>query len=60
MATETATKNVDTKLENRVSDFMSHQRKIHETHYVMTKKKEDIVRVSSLLEDLSKPKKKLS
>ncbi|KAK9872831.1 hypothetical protein WA026_019616 [Henosepilachna vigintioctopunctata] len=53
LATETANENVDQRLESRVSDFMSHQRKIHEDYYVMTKKADDITKVSTLLKNFS-------
>lgn len=56
LATETASHNVDSKLENRLSDFMSHNRKIHDVHYVLTKKKDDIMKVSTLLENFSSSK----
>ncbi|KAK9893039.1 hypothetical protein WA026_023339 [Henosepilachna vigintioctopunctata] len=53
LATETAHENVDPRLESRVSDFMSHHRKIHEDYYVMSKKTDDITKVSTLLENFS-------
>ncbi|XP_044766218.1 uncharacterized protein LOC123322340 [Coccinella septempunctata] len=56
LATETASHNIDSKLENRLSDFMSHNRKIHDVHYVLTKKKDDIMKVSTLLENFSSTK----
>ncbi|XP_044752192.1 uncharacterized protein LOC123312064 [Coccinella septempunctata] len=56
LATETASHNIDSKLENRLSDFMAHNRKIHDVHYVLTKKKDDIMKVSTLLENFSSTK----
>lgn len=53
LATETAVSNIDQRLEGRVSDFMSHQRQIHEDYYVMTQKTDDITKVSKLLETFS-------
>lgn len=53
LATETAVSNTDQRLEGRVSDFMSHQRQIHEDYYVMTQKTDDIMKVSKLLETFS-------
>lgn len=44
-ATEIATADVDNRIEGRVSDFMSHKRKIHDDYYVMTQKRDDITKV---------------
>ncbi|KAL3276320.1 hypothetical protein HHI36_024343 [Cryptolaemus montrouzieri] len=57
LATETATSSVDERLEGRVSDFMSHKRQIHQDYYVMTQKKDDITKVSRLLETFSTSKR---
>ncbi|KAL3290539.1 hypothetical protein HHI36_023879, partial [Cryptolaemus montrouzieri] len=57
LATETATSSVDERLEGRVSDFMSHKRQIHQDYYVMTQKKDDITKVSRLLENFSTSKR---
>lgn len=53
LATETAKTCVDPHIEGRVSDFMSHNRQIHEDYYVLTQKTDDITKVSKLLEELS-------
>ncbi|KAJ8951251.1 hypothetical protein NQ317_000558, partial [Molorchus minor] len=53
LATETATSQVDDRLEGRVSDFMSHKRQIHKDFYVMTQKKDNITKGSQLLENFS-------
>lgn len=53
LATETAKICSDPNIEGRVSDFMSHNKQIHEDYYVLTQKTDDITKVSKLLEDLS-------
>lgn len=56
LATETARICTDPHIEGRVSDFMSHNKQIHEDYYVLTQKTDDITKVSKLLEDLSSVK----
>ncbi|XP_074035171.1 uncharacterized protein isoform X2 [Leptinotarsa decemlineata] len=56
LATETARSQVESRLEGRVSDFMSHKRHIHEDYYVLTQKTDDITKVSALLEEFSSVK----
>lgn len=56
LATETAKTCIDPHIEGRISDFMSHNRKIHDDYYVLTQKTDDITKVSKLLEELSSVK----
>lgn len=56
LATETAKICADPRIEGRVSDFMSHNKQIHDDYYVLTQKTDDITKVSKLLEDLSSVK----
>ncbi|KAG5866890.1 hypothetical protein JTB14_037491 [Gonioctena quinquepunctata] len=60
LAIETATSSVDHRLEGRVSDFMSHKRQIHQDYYVLTQKRDDITKVSQLLEKNLSSKKSCS
>lgn len=53
IATATIVYNVNERLENKLSDFMSHERQIHKDFYVMTQKEQDFAKVLKLLENFS-------